>query len=121
MIPLAMGFGLPFGIFLPPMLAGMAMSLSSVSVVISSLLLKSYKPPAGCETTVIGESGTAVRSDVESKGTFAQMKTVDSLDSLESRTGASGWNKYFSQVLGSLGLFGRRYQRLNETESISMA
>ena len=44
MIPLAMGFGLPWGIILHPMVAGMAMSLSSVSVVLSSLFLKSYSP-----------------------------------------------------------------------------
>ncbi|KAI8812063.1 E1-E2 ATPase-domain-containing protein [Cladochytrium replicatum] len=45
MIPLAMGFGVPWGVTLHPMFAGMAMSLSSVSVVVSSLLLKSYRPP----------------------------------------------------------------------------
>ncbi|KAJ1537189.1 hypothetical protein HK096_002924 [Nowakowskiella sp. JEL0078] len=45
MIPLAMGFGIPWGFSLHPMLAGMAMSLSSVSVVVSSLLLKRYKKP----------------------------------------------------------------------------
>ncbi|KAJ3008522.1 UNVERIFIED_CONTAM: hypothetical protein HDU68_003049 [Siphonaria sp. JEL0065] len=45
MVPLAMGFGLPWGMFLHPMVAGMAMSLSSVSVVVSSLLLRMYQRP----------------------------------------------------------------------------
>ena len=45
MIPLAMGLFIPFGIQLPSMVAGISMSLSSVSVVTSSLLLKFYKRP----------------------------------------------------------------------------
>ncbi len=45
MIPLAMGIFVPIGIVLQPMVSGMAMSLSSVSVVVSSLLLKRYKKP----------------------------------------------------------------------------
>ncbi|KAI9222155.1 E1-E2 ATPase-domain-containing protein [Blastocladiella britannica] len=44
-IPLAMGVGLPWGIMLHPMAAGAAMAFSSVSVVLSSLLLKRYKRP----------------------------------------------------------------------------
>ncbi|KAJ3086270.1 serine/threonine protein kinase Ran1 [Physocladia obscura] len=45
MVPIAMGVGIPFGISMHPIFAGMAMSLSSFSVVLSSLLLRSYKPP----------------------------------------------------------------------------
>ena len=45
MIPLAMGLFVPVGISLNPMWGGMAMSFSSVSVVVSSLLLKFYQRP----------------------------------------------------------------------------
>jgi len=44
-IPVAMGVLLPLGIHLHPMMAGLAMACSSVSVVCSSLLLKRWKRP----------------------------------------------------------------------------
>ena len=45
-IPLAAGALYPaFMLRIPPMFAGLAMAFSSVSVVVSSLLLKNYKPP----------------------------------------------------------------------------
>jgi len=45
LIPIAMGILYPaYGFKLDPMLAGAAMALSSISVVLSSLILKFYKP-----------------------------------------------------------------------------
>lgn len=44
-IPIAAGFLVPIGFLLPAELAGLAMALSSVSVVINALLLKKYKNP----------------------------------------------------------------------------
>lgn len=50
-IPFAMGFFLPFGLHLNPMIAGGAMAMSSVSVVCSSLLLRYWQRPAWLDCT----------------------------------------------------------------------
>lgn len=42
---MAAGMLVPAGILVPPMAAGLAMAFSSVSVVVSSLMLKRYKKP----------------------------------------------------------------------------
>ncbi|KAJ2724530.1 Cu(2+)-transporting P-type ATPase [Coemansia sp. Benny D115] len=44
-IPLAMGLFMPLGVMMPPVFAGLAMALSSLSVMASSLLLKLYRKP----------------------------------------------------------------------------
>lgn len=64
MIPFAMGFFLPFGIMLHPMIAGAAMALSSVSVVASSLLLQFWKPPAWMDRELM-EQGTNEYTDAQ--------------------------------------------------------
>jgi P-type Cu+ transporter len=53
-IPLAMGFFLPLGLYMHPMLAGAAMAFSSVSVVASSLTLRWWVRPKG--STMPGET-----------------------------------------------------------------
>ncbi|CEP24627.1 CCC2 [Cyberlindnera jadinii] len=45
MVPLAMGVLIPWGVQVSPLVAGLSMALSSVSVVISSLFLKRWKAP----------------------------------------------------------------------------
>jgi Cu+-exporting ATPase len=44
-LPVAMGFLLPWGIALPPLAAGAAMACSSVTVVVSSLMLRFWRRP----------------------------------------------------------------------------
>ncbi|KAG9071603.1 hypothetical protein KI688_005816 [Linnemannia hyalina] len=62
-VPFAMGIFLPWGLHLHPMMAGLLMAFSSVSVVASSLLLKLWKKPEidgrssssyGCSNGVFG-------------------------------------------------------------------
>jgi Cu+-exporting ATPase len=62
-LPVAMGFLLPWGITLPPLAAGAAMACSSVTVVVSSLLLRFWRRPGWMveqeEAELRGESATS--------------------------------------------------------------
>ncbi|KAF7541345.1 hypothetical protein G7Z17_g11986 [Cylindrodendrum hubeiense] len=56
-LPIAMGFFLPLGFHMHPMMAGFAMACSSVSVVVSSLLLKTWKRPRWMDEAAAGNEG----------------------------------------------------------------
>ncbi|KAI8869725.1 heavy metal translocatin [Ramicandelaber brevisporus] len=120
-IPLAMGVFLPWNVSIPPMWAGAAMALSSVSVVCSSLLLKLYKRP------VLAEPPSGWLSDVATAD--AQHLTVeDGAPSQGSwftgeRSRRDGWilggiTRVFDTALNYMRP--QRYQRLvNENDAYS--
>ncbi|KAF4994599.1 hypothetical protein FGRMN_5714 [Fusarium graminum] len=56
-LPIAMGFFLPIGFHMHPMMAGFAMACSSVSVVVSSLLLKFWKRPRWMDEAAAAQRG----------------------------------------------------------------
>ncbi|KAG2530758.1 hypothetical protein JM16_001469 [Phytophthora kernoviae] len=63
MMPVACGvLYAPFGIWIPPALAGLSELLSSVPVILFSLLLSFWKPPYGGILGVLEECGFGVRS-----------------------------------------------------------
>ena len=95
MVPLAMGMGLPWGIYLPPMLAGMAMSFSSVSVVISSLLLRTYRAPNS--PSMLDQSSkrmVSAASDMIPLTSFPQSHSIDE-ESLLHSSPTSGTASFF--------------------------
>ncbi|XWW99733.1 hypothetical protein V2A60_007745 [Cordyceps javanica] len=56
-LPVAMGFFLPLGVHMHPMMAGFAMACSSVSVVVSSLLLKLWRRPRWMDEAAAERTG----------------------------------------------------------------
>ena len=62
-LPVAMGFLLPWGITLPPIAAGAAMACSSVTVVLSSLLLKFWRRPAWMDAE--GDEGVVAAAELD--------------------------------------------------------
>jgi Cu+-exporting ATPase len=60
-LPIAMGFFLPWGITLPPLAAGAAMACSSVTVVVSSLLLKFWHRPGWMVEGAIEDISTSTQ------------------------------------------------------------
>lgn len=95
MLPFAMGCFLPLNIMLPPAAAACAMALSSVSVVISSLLLKKWKPPK------IINHDAQYKSDIENEiGTGFSLK--DSTIEEFNRTKRTGNITRFLRMLNKL-------------------
>jgi len=77
MIPFAAGLFFPLTeVALPPMYAGLAMGLSSVSVVLSSLVLKLYKPPAVARASAAATAERAAASASASAIITAQATPV---------------------------------------------
>jgi len=69
-IPLAAGVFLPLQVKIPPVVAGLAMAFSSVSVVLSSLWLKRYKKPQIVSDGVVSKKTFVFRKSYQKKICF---------------------------------------------------
>ena len=80
LVPIAMGVLYPVGFRLDPIYAGVAMAASSISVVISSLLLKFFrpiydlKPKKGDKDAMSGNKADLYSSDTHSASTWKSTK-----------------------------------------------
>jgi Cu+-exporting ATPase len=86
MIPFAMGVFLPFGLMLNPMAASGAMAMSSVSVVVSSLWLQRWQPPAWIEDSTNTDSPV----DIEANTYNSRPSLWNRLGNLFTRTTSTG-------------------------------
>ncbi|KAL2860730.1 Cu(2+)-transporting P-type ATPase CCC2 [Aspergillus lucknowensis] len=90
-LPFAMGLFLPFGGYmLPPMAAGAAMALSSVSVVVSSLLLKFWKRPSWMDVELL-EKEIDTTSENSQKNWWEETLFSVTTPSATRRSGAVLW------------------------------
>lgn len=115
MIPFAMGLLAPFHLTLSPMISGMAMSMSSVSVVISSLMLKRYKRPAYESEYELNMSVESLQSPlVEDDGEGEGLLSSSTLQHppFEMKEMRNGTTKMFSGITGNRKVDG--YARLED-------
>jgi P-type Cu+ transporter len=86
-LPFAMGVFLPFGFHLHPMAAGAAMASSSVSVVVSSLLLKFWKRPRYMDDALLASNTRGRRRGRERGLSVKRLRALlqDIIDSIVRR------------------------------------
>ncbi|KAG0323505.1 hypothetical protein BG000_002609 [Podila horticola] len=106
-VPFAMGVFLPWGLHLHPMLAGLAMAFSSVSVVASSLMLKRWEKPSVEDET---EKAKAARIREQ----LLAERAASIREHWRQQLGGSGGNA--SSLLGKGAKSGSGYMRVESDE-----
>lgn len=100
-IPLAMGFFLPFGLYMHPMLSGAAMAFSSVSVVMSSLTLKRWRRPS--DSVMSGEEVSTAESGWTGMFMDNAHSALDSLRDIFSGRRGEGYDPLPVEMTGTNG------------------